>query len=300
MKQIKTSSIIFVLTGIACIVKGVSSNLSSVLYLGVCLILFGIIRYVLLYKLSINANDVSSKDSDSVMRYLLMDKILYVDMIEIYKQGNCDVLYDELDGILLYDHSSHYYLASAKTKAGAQDILNMIPQDYEVFVAHDHIFKEFEHKLFEYKHMLYSFNHVYNRKEYFVLKEHNDITLKKLDMTHLDVVKEHYTIGNVFPNDYLEKRIKHGMIGAFIGDTLTGFIGIHETNAIGMLEVLPSCRKQGIATLLQCAYTNDLLKNRYKGNVYSQVNATNEASLKLQEKVYFEKANTSCLWYFNI
>ncbi len=297
MNQIKTSSLILGLTGIACSIFGIVDQIPVVLYLGIGLLLFSSIRFFLLTRLTSQPYEVINHDNDSVMRYLKQNRVLYIDMIEIYKQGNCDVLYDERDGILLYDHTSKYHLASAITKEAVVDILRKIPTDFSVFVAHDAIFEEAFDKEYTFAHKLYSYNHVYERKAYFVLKESN-VNLRYLDMTHLTLVKEWYTISQAFPSNYIENRIQAGMLGAFIDEELVGFIGVHETGCLGMLEVSETHRKKGVATVLQCAMSNEILNKKKNATVYSQVNAENIASLKLQEKTHFTKASNTCIWYY--
>ncbi len=298
MKQIKKSSTILLITAIFCIFEGVNSNTPPILYLGIFLAILSAVRYLMVINFAKNGNDLTSQDDDSVMRYLLKDEVLYADMIAVYKQDNCDVLYDETDGILLYEHTSQTYLASANKRAGAIDILNEIPQDYKIFIAHDHIFEEFANTSFNYKHVEYKYNYVYQRKEYFVVKE-SDIVFKNLDSTHVPMVKKHCSLAEGFSSNYLDKRVEVGMLGAFMNDDLVGFVGIHENNALGMLEIFNDYRHLGIGLQLQCTYINQLLKDKSKVPVYTQVNASNEESMKLHEKLYFTKAVNSCIWYFN-
>lgn len=40
------------------------------------------------------------------------------------------------------------------------------------------------------------------------------------------------------------------MLGAYLHEELVGFIGVHDTGSMGMLEVLPQVRRHGIGFTL--------------------------------------------------
>ena len=288
-------SIILGLVAIALIIKGFTSGEMAMVAIGILLILLSVSRTMLIKKFSSEEyDDVDAPDR--ITRYLLEDPVLYVEMLEVYKTGNSEVLYAENDGILLYDNLSFNYLATAKTLAGARDIVRLLPQDYGVFVAHDEIFQELIGIDFVFKDSLLSYNHVYQSSEHVPL-ENTEVEIRLLDDSYLEVIKQHYTIERLSTDTYILGRIKDGMLGAFVDGKLAGFIGIHDSGPIGLLEVFDEYRGQKIAQTLQAAIMNRLIDQGK--TVFLQVNVTNEVSLHIQKKLHMTCAKNPCGWYFS-
>ncbi|NCC55745.1 MAG: GNAT family N-acetyltransferase [Erysipelotrichia bacterium] len=235
---------------------------------------------------------------DMIVRYLNRDPILYAEMLEVYRRGNCDILYEEIDGILLYDHTSHEYLATAKNKAGAKDILLKVPSDYEILIVHDEIFLTLENRDFKFARKKIFYNHIYEKRGMYKIFA-NNLHFRMLDESYLDTIKETYSARDLCTNDYLLSRIKEGIMGAFIQENLVGFIGMHDNGSIGLMEVFEPYRHKHVGTLLQMMYVNHLLENKYEGILYTQIFAENEISMHLQEKLYFKKASKPSYWYFS-
>ena len=289
------ASIILGLVAIALIIKGFMNQEIAMVAIGILLILLSLARAKLIQTFSNESYD-DIDIPDTITRYLQKDPILYVEMLEVYKSGNAEVLYGENDGILLYDKVSFNYLGSANTLAGAKDIVRLLPQDYGVFVAHDEIFHELLGVDFNCSDSLLSYNHVYeSTQELSIANEQVKIHL--LDESYLEEIKKHYTIKRLSTNHYLLSRIKEGMLGAFIEDELVGFIGVHDSGAIGLLEVFDAYKGQQIAQTLQAAMMNRLITQ--DKTVFLQVNATNEVSLHIQEKLHLTRALHPCGWYFS-
>ena len=56
---------------------------------------------------------------------------------------------------------------------------------------------------------------------------------------------------------YLRDRLESGvMLGAFDGDILIGFIGVHGEGAMGLLQVHPDYRRRGVGKLLEAHQIN--------------------------------------------
>lgn len=288
-------SVILGLVAIALIIKGFTNGEMAMVAIGILLILLSVSRTMLIKKFSSEEYDEVDAP-DMITRYLLEDPVLYVEMLEVYKSGNGEVLYAENDGILLYDNLSFNYLASAKTIAGARDIVRLLPQDYGVFVAHDEIFQELIGIDFVFKNSLLSYNHVYQSKQHVPL-ENTEVEIRLLDDSYLEVIKQHYTIERLSTDTYILGRIKDGMLGAFVDGKLTGFIGIHDSGPIGLLEVFDEYRGQKIAQTLQAAIMNRLIDQGK--TIFLQVNDTNEVSLHIQKKLHMTCAKNPCGWYFS-
>lgn len=288
-------SIILGLVAISLIIKGFTSGEMAMVAIGILLILLSVSRVMLIKKFSSEEYD-DIDAPDMITRYLLEDPVLYVEMLEVYKTGSSEVLYAENDGVLLYDNLSFNYLATAKTLAGARDIVRLLPQDYGVFVTHDEIFQELIDIDFVFKDSLLSYNHVYQSSEHVPL-ENTEAEIRLLDDSYLEVIKQHYTIERLSTDTYILGRIKDGMLGAFVDDKLTGFIGIHDSGPIGLLEVFDEYRGQKIAQTLQAAIMNCLIDQGK--TIFLQVNVTNEVSLHIQKKLHMTCAKNPCGWYFS-
>lgn len=296
MKKAQQANYLIGIVALAFLFKGITTPNVTFIFVGVLLLLLSVFRYLLM-KQAAKVNVYKKMGKDSILRYFDQNQILYVHMKEVYKRGYCDVLYEENDGILLYDRVNDTYLATATTLAGAKDIVEKLPVDYQTFIAHDPIFDELENKQFKISSKLYSYNHMYTKKEPILIVEHQYIC-KDLDETYLPIIKEHYTIASLCNDAYLLPRIKEGMIGVFDKEELLGYIGIHASGAMGMMEVFPPHQGKKVGTLLQSLYTNRMVEKQ-KRPIYTQVNAKNEASLHMQEKLHFKKAGRPCIWYFS-
>lgn len=296
MKKAQQANILVAIVAVAFLYKGVMDSNTTLLIVGILLLVSSGFRY-LLFKQAGKVNLYQKAGIDSILRYLDTDPILYVHMKTVYKRGHCKILYEENDGILLYDEKSDVYLGTANTLAGAKDIVYLLPQDYHTFVGHDVFFDTLMQSAFPVKEYLHSYNHVYAKKDKVNIPEH-PYQFAYLDETYLDVIKQHYDIGYLCNDAYLLPRIKEGMLGIFDGDTLMGFVGVHSSGAMGMMEVFPEHQGKHVGTILQSEFTNRLLEQK-KRPIYTQVNSKNEASLHLQAKLGYAKAKQTCGWYFS-
>ncbi len=238
------------------------------------------------------------------LEQLMKNKLHHIDMIELIRRGQAKILYFEKDGVLLRDKASGVLMMTARDREAAGKILH---QNHErilnynreekgwLFVSHQEFINEEACRLFGMNVFLECYQSVYTRKEMLpipkltVPAEDGAVLLemRTLGMEHLAEVTEHYKMTE---EDYIRDRIAHGcMFGAFAGEKLTGFIGIHTEGSGGMLEVLPEYRRMGIGSLLESYLINIQLEKGYIP--YGQVSTDNEASLTMQKSLglYFSK-----------
>lgn len=297
MKKLnQISNILFLVSAAFCIKAYLDKNIQLV-FVAVLLFLLALFRRLVI-KQAENIEDETYTGEDSIIRYFKTDPALYAEMRTVYQRGNCDILYEENDGLLLYDHTCKEYLASAKTMAGARDILLKLPMDYETLIIHDDIFLQLENKEFKYQEKLCFYNFIYEKRALYKIAD-NNLSFKPLDEQYLPQIKKHYRVKALCNDQYLKARIKDGMLGAFFKDELVGFIGRHDNGAIGMLEVFDDYRGKHIGTLLQMMYTNKLIKNKDTSIIYTQVQVDNEISMHLQEKLLLKRASHPTYWYFS-
>lgn len=149
------------------------------------------------------------------------------------------------------------------------------------------------------------------------------VRLQGLDERYTDVVLEHYHF--VDDEAYIRQRVSDGlMLGAFVrpdpegpesalagaaeaaspaapslaapapGETLAGFIGLHQEGGIGLLEVFPAYRRRGLAAAL----VQGMVRRRLaEGAIpFGHIVEGNEPSLRLQKKLGFSFSKEFVYW----
>ncbi|MCQ2539579.1 MAG: GNAT family N-acetyltransferase [Acetatifactor sp.] len=131
--------------------------------------------------------------------------------------------------------------------------------------------------------------YLYTAKEPLPVKYKN---IRQLTLDDLEYVNKHYRYEE---REYLARRIWAGlMFGAYDGDRLVGFIGVHGEGSGGMLYVDREYRRQGIAESLEAYLLNRCIERGWIP--YGHVMEGNEASELLQEKMGLYKASKKLYW----
>lgn len=120
----------------------------------------------------------------------------------------------------------------------------------------------------------------------------SDLQLERLQQEDLDFVMEHY---HRLDRDEVFHAINEGrLFGKRDQGKLFAFIGLHDDFSMGMLEVLPTYRRQGWGEKLERALIAHLLSI---GELpYGHVVLGNENSLHLQEKLGFTRCSDTVTW----
>lgn len=126
--------------------------------------------------------------------------------------------------------------------------------------------------------------------------ENQNIEIKPLDESYKEIVKQHYTVKSLATDAYVLSRLQEGMLGAFLNDELVGYIGVHASGPMGMLEVFENFRGQRIGISLQAALMNQLLLRGDKA-IFAQVNIENKVSDHMQTKLGLKRAEKQCYWF---
>lgn len=230
-------------------------------------------------------------DEKKAIEYLSKDVTLNIDMIEGIKTGYAKVLQASDRGVLVYFENGGAYMMSTEDKKAADEMIERAA-GAEMFVAHQDFYIEKIQSRFSLKERVVCNNVVYLSKK--PLPEPDaGVTIRRLDERHLGFLMEHYSRAN--DEGYIRERLAAGAVfGAFCGNDLAGFIGMHSEGSMGMLEVLPQFRRKGIATALESFLVNRLLS---QGRVpYGQVVIGNTASLNLQKKLGFTVSEKTVSW----
>lgn len=223
----------------------------------------------------------------------MCDAVRHMDMIEALRRGLGRVLRAEEDGMALCVCGTIGML-TASTLAAQQRLLPLL-LDFPLIVVHQ---PESEALLSVWKPKLEKMcchQAVFDQQRTIHVPHVEGINLRTITMAEHDAVAELYA--QYHDPSEIVGQIKAGaMLGAYAGETLAGFVGMHEEGSIGMLQVADGFRRRGIAACLESAMIQRELE---KGNVpFCQVMEHNDASLALQRKLGMTVTNEPCLTWF--
>lgn len=233
---------------------------------------------------------------------LMLRKLLHIDMIELINRGRAVLVARDSNDMLLCDKVTGNYYHTGEDA----DFFMMLPDDVRLsiqsIVFHQPKVAEQVKKVLSLKREITCYQAVYTQKEHLSVSglyradgqpTKDGLVIRPLTTEHIEAVSEVYR--TVPDESYVKERIACGaMFGAFAGDVLAGFIGIHDDGSIGMLEVLEEYRGKQIGKALEVYLCNKVLE---MGQIpYGQVVAGNEASRKLQESLGLHLSKTPVVW----
>lgn len=121
-------------------------------------------------------------------------------------------------------------------------------------------------------------------------------TISRLTMEALPYICEHYSYKSLATPQYIESRIKAGMLGAFHGQRLIAFIGTHDSGSIGMLEVEREYQRNKIGT---CLPQNMIKLQLEKGLIpYGELFIDNQKSRSMAEKLKLRLSKSLIYWAY--
>ena len=227
---------------------------------------------------------------EQAFAYLKKDSLHHVDMLECLRRGSAEVLEACGRGVLLLERDSGAHMLSTDDKETAERMLAAVERA-KLVVLH----QEFGAALAEEKFGLHDRLTVYNAA--YLSRDPlpafaSPAEIRRMDESFLAFLSEHY---NHLSDRELLGRLRAGvMFGAFLGGEPAGFIGMHEEGSIGLLQVLPSFRRRGIARMLEGHMVNRLLK---LGRVpFAQIEPDNLASLRLNRQLGFSFSEHTVHW----
>lgn len=224
---------------------------------------------------------------------LQQQKLLHMDMTEVIDRGQAELLYAEANDICLRDMVSGMVFLSVSNVESGRRILKQIVQKEkpEVLTVHQEFMVSEVQQLFGGEIFADCYQFVYTRREKLPIAglyrldgktAEGQIEIRKLDMKYFDIVNQCYA--TMDDPEYIKGRLESGwMFGAFLGEKLTGFIGLHEEGSMGILEVLPEYRGRKIGKALETYLINLCLEHGF--TPFTQVKEGNEISTRLQESL---------------
>lgn len=213
-----------------------------------------------------------------ILKYLMENQAQNAPIIDLLKR-DYETVISKPEGVVLYDTYSETYFVSVTDNSlltqnvftkGRKAILALRCLNIETCSLVSG-FTKIEHC---HQMVCFSKNSVYVPSK--------TIEIRQLDLTALDIVCRHYSLG--LGAKYVTNRIETGnLFGAFIGKELAGFVGRHDEGAVGMLEVLPEFRKRGVGTELLQFIAARVIKLGF--TPYGHIFHGNAASLALMAKL---------------
>ncbi len=224
------------------------------------------------------------------LKYLLKNKNLYIQMINLLETNRGEIIFSGDEGVLIREKNSGICMLTANSAENGEKILENL-EDGQVFTIYEDFMIDYVKEKYKLKRVLACAQFLYLEKNYFEIN--SPLKIRVLDENYIDLVLEHYhTVPDYW---YIESRIKQGAIlGGFLNEKLCGFIGIHDEGSIGMLEIFEEYRRNGFAEVLEKYMINEILKC---GKIpFTHVFLDNEPSIKLQNKLGLKVCEEKIFW----
>ena len=226
--------------------------------------------------------------------YLMRDRMANIDILEVLQLPRAEVLAVNDHGVLV-SHGDLFLLAhepgfSAEFLPLMETGLTQNPEQLVVLRSRE--LKDVLETDYGFQTVMECYHAVYPSAERIPYTLPEGAEIRKLDARYVDFVHAHYHM--VDDINYIRERIEEDMFGVFFREEIVGFAGTHEERSMGMLEILPDCRRLGLATALEAHLINYLIS---LGRVaFCQVAVYNDASIKLQQKMGLEISDRVIYW----
>lgn len=234
-------------------------------------------------------------EKDTALAYLGRDPVLFANLMEVLRRGSARLLYAGPDGVLLFEEESGAHMMSA-APASEDRLLSLVPPDCRTLVGHELSYYQKAKERWGFQESQICYSSAYLSRRPLPLPPFRG-RVRLLSPSLAQWVYDHYShpFGGV---EYMRKAIARGMLGVFVDESPfpAGFVGFHAEGSMGMLEVLPPYRRQGLGEILQRSAVNLALE---RGCIpFGQVFDDNAASLSLQRKLGMELSSSKMFWLF--
>lgn len=222
--------------------------------------------------------------------YLNADRVHHAGMLALLNRPETRIAYAESDGVVLH-FSDWLNLVSVRDGAAAKAVLPFLT-DADVLLHQPYLEKELEARGL--RRELTCHPCLYEKETPVPLTLPEGVEIRYLQASDAPFVHAHYRNGE---NElsYLADCIRRGMLGLYEHGALAGFIGMHDEEEMGLLEILPAYRRKGYAYLLEARLINDLLAAGRMA--HCEVELNNEASFALQRKLGLTVGTGIVTWY---
>ncbi len=227
---------------------------------------------------------------EQAQAYLMGKPLEYVDMLEPIRRGMVEVTACRKDGVLLYNIPGELYMLAADSLEAAKELCRGV-DSMDLAVAHSREAGEYLAQRYGIPKCQSCTQAVYVGKD--PLPEDSTFEIRTLGQEFFQIVLDTYH--SFSDPKYIRNRLAAGVMqGAFRDGQLAGFIGMHAEGSVGLLEVLPAFRRQGVATVLMNHMVNRFLAQGWIP--FSQIWEGNEASFALHRRVGWTFCQEPLFW----
>jgi tRNA (guanine37-N1)-methyltransferase len=214
-------------------------------------------------------------------------------MLEQLLQEEMQIVYAREDGVLIRHISAGLYMLSAASEDSAGNMAGLIKDPAVILLHQNYLIDEIKSR-FSLKGTMPCHQAAWLKDEP-VPAPPSGADIRPLTEAELPIVLLHYH--SVDGPEYVKERLIAGMLGIYVNGELAGFIGTHPEGSIGLLEVLPSFRRRGLAFQLETAMMRR--QQSLERVPYAHIKLGNEASIALHKKLGMEVTEEACLcWIY--
>ena len=226
---------------------------------------------------------------NEILKFLKQDYLNNLDLIYALEHG-AKIKYYNQAGIML--KFEDIYMLAFKDEKIAEQLLNQIDKCSMLAIHNDKYINIINQKWRLNKEIVaYQYGYL---KKYVRIINHPIVEIKEIGREYFEFIKENYS--TPIEEAYLLERIDANVfVGAFIEKQIVGFAGRHIEGTIGFVEVIKEYRRLGIAQALEQYLMQKLIAENEI--IYLQVEVDNYPSMRLHEKLGYERSDDIITWY---